>query len=100
MGQFWVSATQLKNALSLADIKQQDRETFKDYHERFNDMEEEGRGFDKSQILMAIVTGVDKQTELDHELTKVKPASLIEFLYIAEQYPRLEAFNIELSRLL
>lgn len=60
MSQFRVHTIQPKDAFSLADVKQREGETLKNYLERFNAMEEEVNGFGEDLILMAIVAGVHK----------------------------------------
>jgi len=88
--QFWVHHEKMKDAISLADIKQGENELLRDYVKRFNHAAARVKGADEKLMHYALIAGVRKGTAFAQKLLMKKTEDLQDFYEKAEHYMRLE----------
>jgi len=93
--QFWVHHERMKDAISLADIKQGESESLRDYVKRFNHAAARVKGADERLMHYALITGVRKGTAFAQKLLMKKTEDLQDFYEKADRYMRLEESELE-----
>jgi len=93
--QFWVHHERMKDAISLADIKQGESESLGDYVKRFNHAAARVKGPDERLMHYALIAGVRKGTAFAQKLLMKKTEGLQDFCEKADRYMRLEESELE-----